>query len=149
MGISTLPRDFKEFLRLLNSKQVEYLLVGGYAVGYYGYPRATADIDVWIAVSDENAGRVVEALREFGFTVPDLTPELFLQKDRVVRMGVPPVRIEIITSASGVDFAECYARRVVTEVDGIPVSLIELGDLKKNKKAAGRPKDLADLDQLA
>ncbi len=149
MGISTLPPDFKDFLRLLNSKQVEYLLVGGYAVGYYGYPRATADIDVWIAVSEQNAGRIVSALREFGFAVPDLKPELFLQKDRVIRMGVPPIRIEVITSASGVDFAECYSRRLVVEMDGIPVSLIELTDLKRNKKAAGRPKDLADLDQLA
>ncbi|HSA32592.1 MAG TPA: hypothetical protein P5077_02585 [bacterium] len=133
----------------MNSKQVEYLLVGGYAVGYYGYPRATADIDVWIAVSEQNAGRIVSALREFGFAVPDLKPELFLQKDRVIRMGVPPIRIEVITSASGVDFAECYSRRLVVEMDGIPVSLIELTDLKRNKKAAGRPKDLADLDQLA
>ncbi len=149
MVISTLPPDFKDFLRLLNSKQVEYLLVGGYAVGYYGYPRATADIDVWIAVSEQNAGRIVSALREFGFAVPDLKPELFLQKGRVIRMGVPPIRIEVITSASGVDFAECYSRRLVVEMDGIPVSLIELTDLKRNKKAAGRPKDLADLAQLA
>lgn len=149
MVISTLPPDFKDFLRLLNSKQVEYLLVGGYAVGYYGYPRATADIDVWIAVSEQNAGRIVAALHEFGFAVPDLKPELFLQKGRVIRMGVPPIRIEVITSASGVDFAECYSRRLIVEMDGIPVSLIELTDLKKNKKAAGRPKDLADLDQLA
>ncbi|HNT27351.1 MAG TPA: hypothetical protein PKH10_04140 [bacterium] len=134
---------------MLNSKQVEYLLVGGYAVGYYGYPRATADIDVWIAVSEQNAGRIVSALREFGFAVPDLKPELFLQKGRVIRMGVPPIRIEVITSASGVDFAECYSRRLVVEMDGIPVSLIELTDLKRNKKAAGRPKDLADLAQLA
>jgi len=149
MGISTLPPDFKDFLRLLNSKQVEYLLVGGYAVGYYGYPRATADIDVWIAVSEQNAARVVEALREFGFAVPDLKPELFLQKDRVIRLGVPPVRIEIITSASGVDFTDCYARRAIVEIDGIPVSLIDIADLKRNKKAAGRPKDLADLEQLS
>lgn len=149
MGISTLPRDFKDFLRLLNSKQVEYLLVGGYAVGYYGYPRATADIDVWIAISEENADRVVAALREFGFAVPDLKPELFLQKGRVIRMGLPPVRIEVMTSVSGVDFADCYARRIVADIDGIAVSLIDIADLKRNKKAAGRPKDLADLDQLS
>ncbi len=149
MVTSTLPRDFKDFLRLLNSKQVEYLLVGGYAVGYYGYPRATADIDVWIAISKQNAGRIVEALKEFGFTIPDLKPELFLQKERVIRMGLPPVRIEVMTSVSGIDFADCYARRLIVEMDGVPVSLIELADLKKNKKAAGRPKDLADLDQLA
>jgi len=132
----------------LNLKQVEYLLVGGYAVGYYGYPRATADIDLWIAISEQNASRVVDALLEFGFSVNELVPELFLHKDRVIRIGVPPVRIEIITSASGVDFADCYSRRLNTEIDGISIPLINLSDLKKNKKAAGRPKDLADLDQL-
>jgi hypothetical protein len=149
MDTTHLPPDFREFLQYLNANQVEYLLVGGYAVGYYGYPRATADIDVWIAISVENASRIVEALREFGFTIPDLKPELFLQKERIIRMGLPPVRIEVMTSISGVDFAECYARRLVVEMDGVPVSLIELADLKKNKKAAGRPKDLADLDQLS
>jgi hypothetical protein len=90
MATPSLPPDFKEFLQLLNAKSVEYLLIGGYAVGYYGYVRATADIDVWLAMTPENADRAVEALREFGFNVPELSPELFLRPDSIVRMGLPP-----------------------------------------------------------
>ncbi|MGH2586905.1 MAG: hypothetical protein ACRDJE_18480, partial [Dehalococcoidia bacterium] len=112
-----LPPDFKEFLRLLNANQVDYLLIGGYAVTYYGYPRATADMDVWIAIHPENASRTVAALKEFGFDLPELSPELFLSENRIVRMGVPPVRIEIATTISGVDFADCYAARVVDVLD--------------------------------
>ena len=107
-----LPLDFKEFLSLLNQHKVEYLLIGGYAVVYHGYPRATHDIDVWIAIQQDNAERVVAALREFGFDTPDLSPRLFLQDKMVVRMGVPPMRIEVVTAISGVGFAECYAARV-------------------------------------
>src|SRR5215471_14684564 len=102
-----LPADLREFLKLLNAARVEYLLVGGYAVGYYGYPRATADMDVWVARSARNAAKLVQVLRDFGFGVKQLTPQLFLTGDQVVRLGEPPLRIEILTSISGVDFAEC------------------------------------------
>jgi hypothetical protein len=148
MATSLLPPDFKEFLLLLNSKEIEYLLIGGYAVGYYGYARATADIDIWIGISPENANRMVEALREFGFNLPGLTPDLFLQKDRIVRMGMPPFRIEVLTTISGVDFAECYGERVSTIIDGIPVEVISLYHLKINKKSSGRTKDLTDFEHL-
>jgi len=144
-----LPKDFKEFLRLLRARRVEYLLIGGWAVGYHGYPRATDDLDVWIAMSPANAARMVEVLREFGFDVPELVADLFLQKDRIVRMGVEPVRIEISTTISGVHFDECYRERLETTLDGEPVSLINLSDLKTNKSASGRAKDLADLDNLS
>ena len=144
----TLPLDFKEFLRLLNEKGVEYLLIGGYAVGYYGYPRATNDIDVWIAIAPDNAERVVVALREFGFNTPDLSVGLFLAHNKIVRMGIPPMRIEISTGISGVDFAECYAERVTAEIDGIIVNVISLRHLRINKQASGRYKDLNDLDNL-
>ena len=118
MGTSLLPPDFKDFLKLLNSKQVEYLLIGGYAVGYYGYARATADIDIWIAINPGNALKVVQAIHEFfGFQVEGATLELFLQKDKVARMGVPPFRIEVLTTISGVDFEECYADRVTDILD--------------------------------
>ena len=100
-----LPPDFKEFLKLLNSRRVEYLLVGGYAVGFHGYSRPTGDLDVWIAVSPENAERVRQALVEFGFSQENVPANLFTDPDRIVRMGVPPVRLEIITAISGVDFA--------------------------------------------
>jgi len=140
--------DFKDFLRLLNSRKVEYLLVGGYAVGCHGYPRATGDMDIWIAVSESNAQKAAIVLRDFGMPEEDVSKRLFLEKDKVVRMGVPPVRIEVITGASGVDFAECYSRREVIEIDGIPVNFISLEDLKENKRASARHKDLDDLEHL-
>lgn len=148
MATIHLPPDFKEFLRLLNAHEVEYLLIGGYAVNYHGYPRATADMDIWVAVHPPNADRVVAALREFGFDLPDLSPELFLHQWQIIRLGMPPVRIEIATTISGVDFAECYAKRVQDTIDGVPVHLIGLYDLKLNKKASGRHQDLADLENL-
>ena len=148
MATVNLPPDFREFLRSLNAHQVEYLLIGGYAVAYHGYPRATADLDVWIAVQPENAGKVVAALEAFGFGVPELSPELFLKEAQIIRMGIPPVRIEIATSISGVRFDECYAARVTDELDGVPVNLIALPHLKLNKRAAGRYKDLDDLEHL-
>jgi hypothetical protein len=135
-------------LRLLNARQVEYLLVGGYAVGYYGYPRATADLDIWIAINRQNAEKVVAVLREYGFDLPELSPELFLEKDRMIRMGVPPLRLEVITSISGVGFEECYVERVPVMVDDVEASLISLRHLKINKKASGRFKDLDDLENL-
>ena len=143
-----LPADFKEFLKLLNANGVEYLLIGGYAVGYHGYPRATNDIDIWIAMNQENAGKITRSLKEFGFDMPDLTPELFLQKDRMVRLGLPPMRIEVLVEISGVQFKECYEERVDDVIDGIPVKLISLRHLKINKKASGRYKDLDDLEHL-
>lgn len=149
MATIRLPPDFKEFLRLLEGNEVEYLLIGGYAVGFHGYPRATVDMDIWVATTPDNAPRVVTVLKEFGFDVPELSPELFLTEDQVIRMGMPPVRLEILTSISGVTFEECYAERVVGELDGVPVNLISLRHLKLNKRASGRNKDLNDLENLA
>jgi hypothetical protein len=124
------------------------LLIGGYAVGYHGYPRATNDIDIWIALHPDNAERMVAVLREFGFGTPDLSAELFLQDHSLVRLGRPPMRIEIITAISGVSFDECYAARVVDTIDGVEVQLISLKHLKINKRASGRHKDLDDLEHL-
>ncbi|MBN2182031.1 MAG: hypothetical protein JW715_08955 [Sedimentisphaerales bacterium] len=135
-------------MKLLNAHQVEYLLIGGYAVGYFGYPRATADMDIWIAMNPANADKIVMVLKEFGFDLPDLSAEMFLKEWQIIRLGVPPVRIEITTSVSGVDFSECYAGKVVAYLDGEQVNLISLNHLKINKKASGRHQDLADLDNL-
>ena len=148
MATTRLPHDFKEFLKLLNANKVEYLLIGGYAVGYYGYPRATADMDIWIAMNPANADRIVAVLREFGFNPPDLSSGLFLKEKQIIRMGVPPVRIELATTISGVNFSECYAERIVDELDGVKVNLISLKHLKTNKKASGRHQDIADLEKL-
>lgn len=148
MAMPSVPDDFKEFLRSLNSQGVRYLVVGGYAVGYHGYPRATIDLDVWIATDHENARRTIAALEEFGFEREELREELFTERNRVVRMGVPPLRLEIITTVSGVEFDACYARRIVASIGDVEASLICLPDLKQNKKAAGRHKDLNDLENL-
>jgi predicted nucleotidyltransferase len=143
-----LPPDFREFLRLLSDHDVEYLLIGGYAVGYHGYPRATQDMDIWVATNPDNAKRMVTTLRAFGFDTPELSPGLFLKEKSIVRMGVPPMRIEVITTISGVAFEECYSARVIDEIDGVAVSIIGLRHLKINKKASGRHRDLDDLEHL-
>jgi len=148
MATILLPPDFKEFLQLLNDHQVEYILIGGYAVGYHGYPRATGDMDIWIAMSPDNATNIVTALNEFGFGNTNLTSDLFLEEQKIIRIGNPPLRIELLTSVSGVDFASCYARRITETIDGIPVPIIALEDLKANKQASARRKDLNDLDNL-
>lgn len=148
MDPRSLTRDFREFLQCLNEHGVEYLVIGGHAVAYHGYPRATGDLDVWIAVSQENAQRMVGALRSFGFDLADLSPNLFLRDQRIIRMGIEPNRIEIQTGISGVEFSQVYPRRVVAELDGVSVNIIPLDDLKANKKASGRYKDLADLENL-
>ncbi len=144
---TSLPSDFKEFLKLLNAKKVKYLLIDGYAVGYHGYPRATNDLDIFVAAEPENAEKLVAVLRKFRFNAPNLSPDLFLQ-DKIVRMGIAPVRIELMTQVSGASFAECYAERVVAVIDRVRVNLISLAKLKQNKKASGRHKDLDDLEHL-
>jgi predicted nucleotidyltransferase len=148
MAPINLPQDFKEFLRLLNAHGVRYLIIGGYAVAYHGYPRATADMDVWTEIDPANAERIVAALKAFGFDLPELSPQLFLTPEKIIRMGAPPMRIEIVTSISGVSFENCYASRVMDELDGVPVNLIGLAELKKNKIASARHKDLDDLENL-
>ena len=148
MDAPQLPDDFREFLRLLNAHRVEYLLVGGYAVGIHGYPRATIDLDVWVAATPRNAGQLVGALQEFGFDVPALEPGLFLNRSSIVRFGTPPFRIEVMTAIDGVEFDACRGNAVDVDLDGLHVPVISLDDLKINKRAAGRHKDLADLDNL-
>ena len=143
-----LPDDFRDFLKLCNQKRVKYLLIGGYAVGYYGYPRATGDMDIWIERSAENAAKMVAVLIAFGFDVPELSADLFLEEGKIVRMGVPPIRLEILNDISGVTFAECYPNCKRVKLDGIRVDVISLYDLKTNKAAAGRLKDLDDLEHL-
>lgn len=143
-----LPPDFKEFLKLLNNKNIQYLLIGGYAVGYHGYPRATNDMDIWIATNPQTAKKMVIVLKEFGFNTPQLSEELFLKEESVVRMGIAPIRIEILTTISGVDFEECFKQRIVDEIDGVEINIIGLKQLKINKKASGRHKDLDDYENL-
>jgi hypothetical protein len=143
-----LQPDLKEFLRLLNEHRVDYLVIGGYAVSYHGYPRTTADMDIWIETSQSNAQKIIAALEAFGFGEAGVKPDQFLLPDQITRMGIRPLQIEILTTISGLDFAAAYAKRVVDVIDGVPVSLISSEDLKTNKRALGRLKDLAVLDNL-
>jgi predicted nucleotidyltransferase len=144
----TLPKDFKEFLKLLNLHNVEYLLIGGYAVGYYGYPRTTADIDIWIAINRNNAIKLKNVFSDFGMISNDITPDLFQTPGNIVRMGIPPMRIEILNEIDGVEFNKCYGNRKDIVIDDIPVKLISLSDLRSNKLKSGRYKDFDDLEHL-
>jgi hypothetical protein len=144
----SLNPDFKEFIALLNSEGVRYLLLGGYAVNYYGYHRFTGDIDFWIATDVDNARKVSAALQRFGFSAPAVKPETFIEPGKVHMFGVPPARVDLLTAPSGVTFDDCYARRVNISLDGVPVPLISLADLRANKLASGRDKDQADLKRL-
>ena len=148
MAANKLAHDFKEFLKLLQDARVEYLLIGGYAVGYYGYPRATMDMDVWIAVHPANAAKMSNVMQRFGFPARSVPPETFLRPGEMMRLGVAPVRLEILTEISGVKFQNCWHRRRRVRIDGIAVNLIGLADLRRNKRASGRHKDLDDLAHL-
>lgn len=148
MAKRQLTPEFREFLACLNRAGVEYLLVGGFAVNHYGYHRFTEDIDFWIAVSDENFDRLLAAIREFfGEDLAGLDMN-FLKNNESLYLGRVPNKIEVFQKASGVEFAEVYPRRVETTLEGLPVKIISLDDLKANKRASGRHKDLADLDNL-
>jgi predicted nucleotidyltransferase len=148
MAKQALTEDFKEFLTLLREAGVEYLLIGGYAVGYYGYPRTTADMDIWIAIHPDNARKMVAVFNRFGLQGDDVNEALFRKPGNIVRMGLPPVRIEVLNEIDGVDFTECYSRCKPVQIDGIPVNLISLTDLRRNKLAAARHKDLDDIEHL-
>lgn len=143
-----LTPEFREFLECLNRAEVEYLLVGGFAVNYYGYHRFTEDIDFWIAASDQNFARLLVAIREFfGEDLAGLDRD-FLKQNESLYLGRVPNKIEVFQKASGLEFSQAYARRIETLIEGLAVKIIALDDLKENKRASGRHKDLADLDNL-
>jgi hypothetical protein len=142
-----LPEDFKDFIKFLNVHNVRYLLVGGWAVGIYGNPRATKDIDFLIAIDNENIHRLQKALLDFG--APSVENNVFQTPGNVFRMGRSPIQIDIINSASGIDFNESYLRRNTIEVDDLLISVISKEDLLKNKKASGRHRDLADVESFS
>ena len=143
-----IPRDFRDFIGLLNERRVRYLVVGGYAVAYHGYPRATGDIDIFIELSNRNAVAMVEVFRQFGFADSGVSPEFFMDKGEVVRLGREPLKLEILNDISGVTFAECYRRRVRARIEGLRVNFIDLPDLVRNKRASARDKDKLDLKNL-
>jgi len=148
MDMIHLPPDFKEFIQCMNSARVEYLLVGGYAVGFHGAPRFTADMDIWIGAEPMNVSKLGLALKQFGFHDPEIVSGCFVKPNGVFRIGRPPLQIDILTDISGRDFAESYLRREILMRDETEISVISLVDLKANKQASGRAKDLGDLESL-
>lgn len=140
--------DFLDLLIALNAADARYLLVGGHAVGLYGCPRATKDIDVWVEASPDNARRVFSALHAFGAPLGDATEADFATPGSGFRMGAPPFRIELLTDISGVTFGEAWPRRETRQLDEITCHVISLDDLLRNKRAAGRLQDRADVEAL-
>ena len=143
-----LNSDFRDLFAALNAAGARYLLVGGYAVAFHAQPRFTKDLDVWAEPSPGNAGRVLDALRQFGAPLQDLTGPDLERPGTVFQIGVPPNRIDIVTAIDGVDFAEAWPERAETTYGDQPVPVIGKRQLVKNKRAAGRPQDLLDLEVL-
>ena len=143
-----LNRDFKEFVELLGSNGVEFLVVGGYALAAHGRPRYTGDLDLWVGDERANIERLLAALASFGFASLNLKASDFEAPDAVVQLGYPPGRIDLLTGIDGVRFADCYPRREIVSVAGVELPIIHIDDFKANKRAAGRPRDIADLDSL-
>jgi len=143
-----LHQDWKEFLQLLNSHGVEYLIVGAHALGLHGIPRYTRDIDIFVRMKADNASKLQAVLLAFGFGSLPITAEDFLTPGRVVQLGVQPYRIGLLTSLSGVDFEDAWADHVKGEIDNVPVFFISRRAFRKNKLATGRAKDLADVEAL-
>lgn len=147
-GVMILNPDFKDFFVSLNETRVRYLVVGGYAVALHGHPRYTKDIDIWVGSDEENARRLVQAIENIGFGSLGLEAEDFLVPDRIVQLGYPPSRIDLITTLPGVAFEECYPSGVEVSIDEVIITFIDLENLRANKRASGRYQDLADLEKL-
>jgi hypothetical protein len=146
MGTPKLNPHFQGFSKCFTAHEVRYLLIGGYAVGFHGWPRNTKDIDFWIAGDPENQARVIKALREFAF--PDVQEDLLREESVIVRFGVPPHRIEILRRITGLEFEQAWRNRVQWTGDDFQIPVIGLADLRQNKAASGRSQDLADLEHL-
>jgi hypothetical protein len=143
-----LNEDYRDMLLALSDEKVRFLLVGAYALAAHGYPRATMDIDIWVMPSPENSDAVLRALRRFGAPLHDLTSEDLQTDGTIFQIGVAPRRIDIITAASGLRFAETFERSVAMDIEGIDVHVPSVDDLIRNKRASGRTKDLADAEAL-
>lgn len=143
-----LQKDLREFVELLSALDVHFLVVGAFAVAYHGYPRYTADIDLFIERSPQNAERLLQAIHQFGFGDIGLTDQNFLRGDQVIQLGVAPNRIDVMTHISGVTFDEAWESREFGEIGGLRIPFISREMLKRNKAASGRTQDLADLEHL-
>jgi hypothetical protein len=140
-----LPKDFSEFIELLNAHQVRYLIVGGYAVGFHSRPKFTHDLDIWIENTQENALKVLVVLKDFGFGELDITINDLINPDTIIQLGYAPLRIDLITDLSGLNFSESYQKKIEGSYLGVTAYFIALDDLIINKQIAGRDKDLNDI----
>lgn len=145
---SLLNKDFKDMIEIFLRKQVRFLLVGGVSINLYGYARTTKDLDLFVEASKENADKILTSLAEFGAPMDDIFAEDFEKEGTVFQIGVDPIRIDIITKISGVEFQDAIKNKKILEIEGIKVPVISLSDLIKNKKASGRLQDLADVERL-
>ncbi len=143
-----LPKDFSEFCALLNARNVDFLIVGGYAVAFHGAPRFTGDLDIFVRPTAEQVKALLAAIHDFGFPVDEVSPEDLLTAKRILQLGRVPVQIHIMAEISGVTWDEAWSARLPGTYGGIPVFYIGFANLRLNKQASGRPKDLADLDAL-
>lgn len=144
-----LNRDLREFLELLNSRRVEYVIAGAHCLAFHGRPRYTGDLDILIQPTPENASKLVELLQQFGFADAGLTQSDFTATEQVIQLGRPPHRIDLLTTLTGVSTSEAFSSKLAAEIDGIPIFVLSREMLIQNKRAVGRPQDLADLDSLA
>lgn len=142
-----LPEDFKELFKSLNANNVRYLLIGGYAVGVYGYPRTTNDIDIFVSDDGENVGNLIKALQDFGFQSFDLSG-IFNEKRSLVEIGVEPLKVQFMNFADGIEFEKAFESRKIVAVEDIFINTVSKPDLIKNKLKSGRHKDLADIERL-
>jgi predicted nucleotidyltransferase len=140
--------DFEEFLKFLKDENVEFVIIGGYAVAFHGYVRATNDMDLFFRTTEKNIVRIRKALKRFGLQTTAKQAKEFIEPGSIIRMGLPPVRLEMINNISGLTFDEVWKHRISGEYGAVAVNYMSLKDLLKNKKASGRPKDLADFDEL-
>ena len=143
-----LETDFIDFVNLCNKYEVEYLVIGGYAVSIHGYPRSTKDLDICIKISEENALKMVRVINDFGFASLKLTKEDFLKRDFITQLGSEPVRIDILNDLGGVLFEEAWLNKKVVVFDGSKINFIGYSELLKVKEKAGRPQDIADINKL-
>lgn len=142
------PRDFCELLELFNAHDVKAIIVGAYALAFHGIPRTTGDLDLLVEPSAANAERVMRALEEFGFGAVGLSAADFRKPDVVIQLGHPPVRVDLLTSITGVTWEEAWSGRATDKFGGVPAVFLGLHALRRNKRAVGRHKDLADLEAL-
>ena len=144
----TLDPDFEDFIKLLNQHEVDYMIIGGYAMAFHGKPRYTGDLDIWIDISESNAHKMLLVIEDFGFASLNFNKEDFLRENLINQLGYPPLRIDILTSIDGINFRDAYPQKQVILIEDFTANYIGLNDLIQNKNASGRQQDLVDVNTL-